>query len=877
MINKTVDAAFLQDLQAFASKNTTFRLFLNDIDLIHPTRANIEKIFRILSNAILEPQLTLHVADIFKSNILAILSGLVHSKNIPKIYENHVRICLTLSKLLNLYPDVHSLAIDYFEKWPAPFVKLQLDGPPICKKSKIHVNNEILICEVEIATISYIFLKSFPSYFRNKWPWSEFVSRYITSTDSMIQWICCQCIGIITAMTPCALYMFTTKVLPRNKIDECSINFETNFNAKAVQDISSIDIPTYLNENELLSECTSIVSIGGINVPVYDANIKPRIKIVEVESTIINSRKIAMGILSSKAINLLGPVGSGKSMLVEYVAEKTGRVLGEDFVKVQLGDQTDSKMLLGTYRCTDIPGEFVWQPGVLTQAVINGSWLLLEDIDLASNDIASVLCSLLENKQLSVPGYRDSVPIKPGFQLFVTQRLMSSITGYHKRRNHACDFLTKHMLSISIDPLSYNELEKVITTLFPKLQTISSRIVSVFEVFTRSTEENRNRVGRLVSTRDLFKWCSRAIVNYDVSSTTSALKILQDAIDIFCCNHSDKDDRLNLAKVISSHLGIISENAIYFCTQYKPHLSLTPDALKAGRAVVKRINNVRKLNAKFCFTRPSACLLESIMCCIDAKEPVLLVGETGTGKTSTVQFLARSLGQELIVINMNQQSDSADLLGGFKPVDLKFIVAPIKKEFENVFCSYFNVEQNKTFLSHIAYCFNSHLYNQLVLLMKKSYEAAMRRLTIQEMRSGVGKKRKSDYDPKSISSQREFLEKWESFGKKLEKLEQQLKHRNALAFTFIEGSLVKAIENGYWVLLDEINLANAETLECLSSLLEGPHGSLSLLERGDKKPIKRHTNFTLFACMNPSTDIGKKDLSSGLRNRFTEFFVDELT
>lgn len=122
-----------------------------------------------------------------------------------------------------------------------------------------------------------------------------------------------------------------------------------------------------------------------------------------------------------------------------------------------------------------------------------------------------------------------------------------------------------------------------------------------------------------------------------------------------------------------------------------------------------------------------------------------------------------------------------------------------------------------------------------------------------------------------------FLQKWTEIGIKLQKLEVQLKHKNALAFSFIEGSLVKAVENGYWVLLDEINLANAETLECLSGLLEGSKGSLSLLERGDKKPIKRHPRFTLFACMNPSTDVGKRDLPAGLRNRFTEFFVDELT
>ena len=46
-----------------------------------------------------------------------------------------------------------------------------------------------------------------------------------------------------------------------------------------------------------------------------------------------------------------------------------GRDGPPSFMKVQLGDQIDSKMLLGMYRCTDIPGEFVWQPGVLTQVI----------------------------------------------------------------------------------------------------------------------------------------------------------------------------------------------------------------------------------------------------------------------------------------------------------------------------------------------------------------------------------------------------------------------------------------------------------------------------------------------------------------------------
>jgi midasin len=79
------------------------------------------------------------------------------------------------------------------------------------------------------------------------------------------------------------------------------------------------------------------------------------------------------------------------------------------------------------------------------------------------------------------------------------------------------------------------------------------------------------------------------------------------------------------------------------------------------------------------------------------------------------------------------------------------------------------------------------------------------------------------------------------------------------------------IYQGYWVLLDEVNLASAETLESLSGLLEG--GSICLTERGDITPVPRHPDFCLFGCMNPPNDVGKRDLPPGLRNRFTEFFV----
>ena len=66
---------------------------------------------------------------------------------------------------------------------------------------------------------------------------------------------------------------------------------------------------------------------------------------------------------------------------------------------------------------------------------------------------------------------------------------------------------------------------------------------------------------------------------------------------------------------------------------------------------------------------------------------MLLVGETGTGKTTIVQELAKKVGKQLHVLNMNQNTDSADLLGGFKSVDLKYIVTPVYKAFLEQFSS----------------------------------------------------------------------------------------------------------------------------------------------------------------------------------------------
>ncbi|KIJ47371.1 hypothetical protein M422DRAFT_164312, partial [Sphaerobolus stellatus SS14] len=102
---------------------------------------------------------------------------------------------------------------------------------------------------------------------------------------------------------------------------------------------------------------------------------------------------------------------------------------------------------------------------------------------------------------------------------------------------------------------------------------------------------------------------------------------------------------------------------------------------------------------------------------------------------------------------------------------------------------------------------------------------------------------------------------------------QHVRGQGKFAFGFVEGPLIHALRNGDWVLLDEINLASAETLECIASILQGPTASIVLTEQGSFAPVPRHPDFRLFACMNPATDVGKRDLPPNIRSRFTEIYV----
>jgi midasin len=94
------------------------------------------------------------------------------------------------------------------------------------------------------------------------------------------------------------------------------------------------------------------------------------------------------------------------------------------------------------------------------------------------------------------------------------------------------------------------------------------------------------------------------------------------------------------------------------------------------------------------------------------------------------------------------------------------------------------------------------------------------------------------------------------------------------SLSFRDGLLVRALRFGYWVILDELNLAPSEVLEALNRLLDD-NRELFIAEINET--VKPHPNFRLFATQNPCGAYGgRKPLSRAFRNRFVEIHMGDI-
>ncbi|KAL3228604.1 Midasin [Nakaseomyces bracarensis] len=634
----------------------------------------------------------------------------------------------------------------------------------------------------------------------------------------------------------------------------------------------------------------NVVSICGVLTPRISTRPDPieyEKHYVPTEKTVTALQKLAGLLQKADPIMLLGKAGSGKTFLINELSKYMK--CHDSIVKIHLGEQTDAKLLIGTYTSGETPGTFEWRSGVLSTAVKEGRWVLIEDIDKAPTEVLSVILSLLEKKELTIPSRGETIKAANGFQIIATIRT----TDDKQQSDHSVNMIgMRAWNTIFLEEPSREELTQILcqkyhilSQLIPQLIQTYYHIQSIY-ADPRFVSLNKGAHSRGVSIRDLVKLCDRLMTLFITNNIKGPGHLIETSIfdDIFaettdCFAGAVGEYRAlePLVRGIGEMLEIPESRIALYLTNRVPSFENQNSFIKVGRSTLEKNSlNMQKKSINstvFATTNHSLRLMEQISMSIQMNEPLLLVGETGTGKTTVVQQVSKLLNKPLNVINVSQQTESGDLLGGYKPVNSKSIAIPIQEEFEMLFAASFSMKKNERFYKMLHKFFNRGNWKNVVKLWNEAFKMAVNILQPNENddeKESQKKRRKLNTQERDV-----LYKKWSTFKESVDKFEMQSANlENSFVFNFVEGSLVKAVKNGEWLLLDEINLASADTLESISDLLSDPESrSILLTDRGDIVPLKVHPDFRLFACMNPATDVGKKDLPSGIRSRFTEIYV----
>ncbi|KAF2198877.1 P-loop containing nucleoside triphosphate hydrolase protein [Delitschia confertaspora ATCC 74209] len=613
-------------------------------------------------------------------------------------------------------------------------------------------------------------------------------------------------------------------------------------------------------------------------------------ELVPTITTESNLRRIAEGLLGSGPLLLTGLAGSGKTLLTRHFAWQLNKL--ESMVTLHLNEQSDAKLLVGMYATGATPGTFSWKAGVLTTAVREGRWIFIEDLDRAPNEVISTLLPLIESGELLVPSRGETIRAAPGFRIIATMRSTLNQRGREVApRQNMIGY--RFWKSIPIHMPTLEEFQGIIATKYSALKghidgiiRVYSRLLGLFADAQFASENGTSL--RALTPRDLLKWCDRiaAILPNSASFNPAQVDdIFMEAMDCFAGSLRSEQARFRVMAYVAEELHIDPQRRDHLLLNRELRFDMPSKAsghIRIGRARLPRQKVSRKMSSRpFSANDYTLRLLEKIAVAVDRREPLLLVGETGTGKTTSIQYVAEQLGRKLVAFNLSQQSESGDLLGGYKPVNVRSLVIPLKDEFDELFDTTFSRKKNLRFLEMMGKRVAKGEWKRVCMLWREALKMVDAARKAHESHTSSPdpdggqpkKKRKVDSLPQNFPKAR-----WEKFATDLSDLEAQLSNgAEAFAFSFLEGNIVKAVRNGDWVLLDEINLASSDTLEALADLLGGgPDGNPSILltETGNVERVVAHPNFRVFAAMNPATDVGKKDLPPGIRSRFTELYVE---
>jgi midasin len=502
-----------------------------------------------------------------------------------------------------------------------------------------------------------------------------------------------------------------------------------------------------------------------------------------------------------------GPTSSGKTSSIEYLAKRTGH----HFVRINNHEHTDIQEYLGSYVSDPLTGKLIFNDGLLVQALREGHWIVLDELNLAPTDVLEALNRLLDdNRELVIPETQEVVRPHPHFMLFATQ----NPPGLYAGRKVLSRAFRNRFLEVHFEDVPQAELETILCQCCQIAPSYGKKIVTVFHELQKRRQTSRVFESKhgFATLRDLFRWAGRDAVGYQELADNGYMLLAE--------RTRRAEDKAVVKEVIESVMGVrIDEDVMYNLNR--------PDVDMASF-----LGHPIPTSSKIIWTKAMQRLYTLVCRGLKFNEPILLVGDTGSGKTSVCQVYADASSQSLLALNCHQNTETADLLGGLRPVRNRATHAGIVREATVAF--------KEAGIDTVSMSFTSeNLTSTLTSFLKSHTEITQHhRVRFDELLH------------KSLRLQSIF--EWHN------------------------GPLINAMNQGDIFLLDEISLADDSVLERLNSVLE-PGRSIVLAERGgtdsEHSVIRASEDFKLVATMNPGGDYGKKELSPALRNRFTEIWV----
>jgi midasin len=280
-------------------------------------------------------------------------------------------------------------------------------------------------------------------------------------------------------------------------------------------------------------------------------------------------------------------------------------------------------------------------------------------LNLAPSDVLEALNRLLDdNRELFVPELQETIRPHPHFVLFATQNPPGAIYGGRKVLSKA---FRNRFVELHIGDIPDEELKVILNKRCEIAPSYCVKLVESMRALQGMRRGSRAFAGKdgYITARDLFRWAKRKSVGYE-NLASDGFRVLGERL-------RSENERMSLKRVLEKALKVpeISLEQLYEAASSENLEGRLEVALTAKNCDISAEEII--MARSIAWTPAMRRLYALVEACVEHKEPALLVGETGCGKTTVVQILAMIHGQKLRVLNCHQHTETGDFIGGFRP------------------------------------------------------------------------------------------------------------------------------------------------------------------------------------------------------------------